>query len=654
MIACTAKKPPAAPVDATAGGDGSGAGDGGGTKYGAYVLFENFNAMTTGQAPAGVWTTAGSAIVQEVPFAADKSVAVSKPAGTGTASLSASIPPQHGRVVFEAKVRAGETAGFKAIPYIYDGNGAAVASVSFQDGNIQAHVGASTVTVEPFVAHVWYRVRVVVDTDAGAFDLYIDGVRMLQAQALRAPSSSVAKLSYYTDSTTAATLEVDNVKVYTEAGFIGAPPTPVFDPRDYGARGDGTTNDVAAIQQAIDAAANTGGSVVLRGGVFLSGELTLHGNMTFFIDASATLRGSTSLADYPTMVPATGNTQLSNCQRALLYATDVQNLTIDGGGTIDGQGDAWGAPPEGMRPMLIWAALDDHVTIQNVYLMKGAVWSLVSMESDDVLINNVNVQSNSITHDGIDIVDGNNVTVQDVAVRSGDDAMCLKAGVRRGITNMTVKNSFFGGYSTSGGSNGIKFGTATYGAFDNITIVDNYVKDVQYAAMAVESRQGSDIDGVTFQRIEFANTGAAFFVYLAQQNTTHPIGDVPKLGSVTDVAFTDILGSTASWKNSPHQGSLITGHLYSVDGKTYPLTNLSFTNVNVTFDGGSTVVPGEPLEAMPDQYPESNMFGDLPAWGYYLRHVQGVTFQNVTSNVAASDARQKLVTDDVSGQTGSP
>ena len=47
--------------------------------------------------------------------------------------------------------------------------------------------------------------------------------------------------------------------------------------------------------------------------------------------------------------------------------------------------------------------------------------------------------------------------------------------------------------------------------------------------MAVESRQGSDIDSIAFNRIEFANPGAGFFVYLAQQSTTHPVGDVPKL-----------------------------------------------------------------------------------------------------------------------------
>jgi hypothetical protein len=464
-------------------------------------------------------------------------------------------------------------------------------------------------------------------------------------------SASVAKLSYYLDGANAGTLVVDNVMVYTELGYIGTAPLPRFDPRDYGAIGDGVTNDAAAIQHAIDAAAGTGGSVVLANGTYLSGTLTVAANMTFFIAPSATLRGSTAVADYPAQAPATGNTQLGNCQRALLYIPNATHVTIDGGGTIDGQGDAFSGV-EATRPLLIWSVLSDHVTIQNLYLMKGAVWSLVTMESDHVLINNVNVQSDNITHDGIDVVDGTDITVDHCAVRSGDDAMCLKTGVRRGIDTMIVKDSIFGGSGTSGGSNGIKFGTATYGAFKNITIEDTYVKDVQYAAMAVESRQGADVTAVSFHRIEFANVGSAFFVYLAQQATTHPIGDVPKLGSIDGVSFTDIAGSTASWGNSPHQAALITGHIFNA--VTYPITNLAFTNVAVRFDGGRTTTPADPPEATPNQYPESNMFGDLPAWGYYLRHVAGVSFTSCTSSLAAADSRPQLATTDVSGLVGTP
>jgi hypothetical protein len=620
---------------------------------GVYLLHETFDAMPTGAPPAAPWivTTpaAGAVAVREIPFAADKSAELAKLDTSSTASLSAAFPAQAGRVVFQAKVMAAETAGWKAIPYVFDASGAAVASVAFQDGNLETWIGGARTVVQPFTAGVWYRVELVVDTDAGVFDLYVDGVRVEHAAALRTRSASVDHLAFTMDGANTGTLRVDDVEVYTEAGFIGAPPPPVFDARAYGATGDGKTSDQAAIQAAIDAAAGTGGSVLLANGTFLSGTLTLKSDMTFWVASSAVLLGSASAADYPTQSPPTDNTQRSNCQRALLYAPGTSGLTIDGGGTIDGQGDAFSGA-EGTRPMLVWAVGSDHLAVQNLYLRKGAVWSLVTMESDHVRIAHIDLQSNGITHDGLDVVDGSDITVEDCAIDAGDDAMCLKSGVRRGIDGMVVRDSVFTG--NQGGSNGIKLGTGSYGAFRNVTFVDDWVKDVQYAAMAVESRQGADVANIAFDRIVLSGAGAAFFVYLAQDGTTHPASDVPKLGSIDGVAFTDVAGSTASWPHSPHQGSLITGQIYG--GTTYSVANLSFTRVAVSFDGGRASVPAGPPEAAPGQYPESNMFGDLPAWAYYVRHVRGVTFDGCTTASAAGDARSALVTDDVTGLVGAP
>jgi hypothetical protein len=441
---------------------------------------------------------------------------------------------------------------------------------------------------------------------------------------------------------------VDNVKMFELGDFIGSPPTPIFDVREppY----NGFPNDTAAIQAAINDCAGTGGSVYLGGGrTYLTGTLYLKSNMTFFIDHSANLKGSLSGANYPKQSPPTTNNQLLNCRRALLYAEGVTNLKIDGGGTIDGSGTtgftndgtndvSWTNPDikEAERPITIWTVVSDHVTIQNIYIRLSAMWTVVPMETDYLLIKNVllNVDIDP-NRDGIDLVDCHHAVVQDCTVYTDDDSFCPKTGIRRGVDDVVIKDCF----SAHTGANSYKFGTATYGGFSNVLIQDCYAKNATYAAMVVMSRNGAEVNNINFSRVEFSNCGEAFFIFLGQQ-PGHPEGDVDKLGSLNNIHFNDIRGTT-----SAIVGSLITGQIYN--GTTYPITNLFFTDCNITFKGGRNSVPGNPPEWNSSQYPEANMFGDLPAWGYFFRHVNGITFTRRTSMVSPGDARQEIATNDV-------
>ncbi|MEY2485329.1 MAG: hypothetical protein QOH39_977 [Verrucomicrobiota bacterium] len=619
---------------------------------GTYLLNENFNAMTTNAAPTGGWTsfaTTGSVHIIENPFPQDKSVRTIKtqmPSSSNQHGISRTFTPVSGRVAFEAKVLMRETAGFKVCPYIYDNNGIAVISVAFEDGNIKSYVGSTKTTIQPFSTNQWYMVRVVINTATNTYDLWIDGVRKLNNAAVRNNGANLAQIKFYMDGTNFGTFYVDNVKMWDVDDFIGAPPAPIFDVHDYGATGNGTTNDTAAIQNAINACTGTGGSVLLTAGTYLTGTLYLKSNMTFFIDYSASLNCTGNGDDYPKQNPPTTNNQLLNCRRALLYAVSVTNLKIDGGGTIYGAGDngqtggvSWtdGNLKEAERPITIWAVDSDHVTIQNIYVRLSAMWTIVPMETDYLLVKNVLLNVDlSPTRDGIDPVDCHHAVIQDCTVYTGDDSFCPKTGIRRGVDDLLIKDCF----TAHTGANSYKFGTASYGGFSNVLIQDCYAKNAQFAAMVVMSRNGADVSNINFSRLEFSNCGEAFFVFLGQQ-PGHPVGDVDKLGSIDNVHFTDILGTTGSTV-----ASLITGQIYN--GTTYSISNLFFTNCNVTFHGGHTGgVPGNPPEWDSNQYPEANLFGDLPAYGYYMRHVNGITFTTCSTGLANSDTRPATATNDV-------
>ena len=122
--------------------------------------------------------------------------------------------------------------------------------------------------------------------------------------------------------------------------LLGQPPaTPsgarIYDVRDHGAKGDGQTLDTAAVQAAIDVCArDRGGVVLIPAGDFLVGTVELKSNVTLRVAAAGRLLGSGKSADFSAgkgVPPGNGNV-------VMLYAVDADNVTIEGPGTIDGQG----------------------------------------------------------------------------------------------------------------------------------------------------------------------------------------------------------------------------------------------------------------------------------------------------------------------------
>ena len=66
----------------------------------------------------------------------------------------------------------------------------------------------------------------------------------------------------------------------------------IYDVTVYGAKGDGATDDAAAIQQAIDKCSQDGGGRVLlpRNHTFLAGPIELKSNVELHLEATATLK----------------------------------------------------------------------------------------------------------------------------------------------------------------------------------------------------------------------------------------------------------------------------------------------------------------------------------------------------------------------------
>ncbi len=115
----------------------------------------------------------------------------------------------------------------------------------------------------------------------------------------------------------------------------------VYNIRDFGAKGDGTTLDTAAIQAAIDACTGDhGGTVLVPAGTFLISPIELKSNITLHIAAGGTLLATTDAKQYHPArgIPLNGDHTMGDGNVGLVYGAEAENITIEGPGTIDGQG----------------------------------------------------------------------------------------------------------------------------------------------------------------------------------------------------------------------------------------------------------------------------------------------------------------------------
>jgi polygalacturonase len=447
---------------------------------------------------------------------------------------------------------------------------------------------------------------------------------------------------------------------------------------NYGAKADGKTLSTTAIQKAIDAAfSNKGGIVVFPKGEFLSGSIQLKTNVSLFLEEGAVLLGSTNPKDYFKMdFPGRPDSPKKddNSQMALLLAHKATNIKLFGKGKIDGQGlqlalniDSLhhagiavdpnytikrNRPNETMRPKLFRFSQCENVTVEGLEVGAASCWGLSFELCSNLIIDNLKVVNRSYwNNDGIDITDCQNVKITNCNINSGDDGICLKSyypgyandGIY--IANCTIKSS----------ASAIKFGTASYGGFKNVVIKDIQVFDTFRSAIAIESVDGAVIENIEVSNINAVNTGNAIFIRIGQRS-----GE--KAGSIKNVSIKDvkvqvpfgrpdsnydIRGPEVDFFHNPFPSSIV-----GIPG--YQIENVNLENITISYPGraskGMAYVSLNRLDQVPEvikEYPEFSMFGELPAWAFYVRHANGISFKNVKVTLDDTDFRPAFVFDDV-------
>jgi hypothetical protein len=80
----------------------------------------------------------------------------------------------------------------------------------------------------------------------------------------------------------------------------------------------------------------------------------------------------------------------------------------------------------------------------------------------------------------------------------------------------------------------------------------------------------------------------------------------------------------------------------------HAIENVTLSNIQLGLEGGGTKEDAlRQVPEKPTSYPESTMFGTLPAYGFFCRHVKGIKFHNLRLETSVLDYRHAIVFDDV-------
>ena len=423
----------------------------------------------------------------------------------------------------------------------------------------------------------------------------------------------------------------------------------------YGAVSDTTRLSTKAVQRAIDAcSAAGGGRVVVPAGSYKIGSIFLKSNVHLYLEQGATLYGSTNINDYQPV--RTDYVSLRTQQQTvqLIFADKVSNVSIDGYGTIDGQGYAFKKTKETdegiTRPHLLRFIQSQDITVRNITMRNSGCWMQHYLACDRVKIDGVTVYNRS-THnnDALDLDGCHNVVVSNLISDTDDDGITLKSTSPRLCENITISNCVVSTFC-----NAIKLGTETNGGFRNINISNIIIKPSDddsklffgriggISAISLEMVDGGVLENVNVSNIVVEGTASPIFIRLGNRARGYKEGmTVENVGKISGVRISNV-----QVHNADSFGCSITG----LPG--YPVENISLDNITIHHKGG---VKAEALPTIKQRvadereksYPEATMWGTFPAKGFFVRHARNVKFSNIEIRTEEPDVRNEFVLLDV-------
>jgi hypothetical protein len=430
-------------------------------------------------------------------------------------------------------------------------------------------------------------------------------------------------------------------------GVAAAQTQPTFDVRKFGAAGDGVTLDTKSLQTAIDrCSAAGGGTVVVAGGRFLTGTLYLKNNVTLRVESGAAILGSPHIADYTTDTDRTMYRGEPYMDRCLIFAKDAANISIEGAGTIDGQGKSF--PEAGdrqkNRPKLIRLLNCTHISVHDITLLNPASWTNEWRYCSDITVSGITIHSRANSNgDGIDLDGCTNARITASSFDTSDDSICLQTSMPdKPCRDVEITDCKF----TSRWA-GVRIGLLSRGDFEHVAVNHCTFTNHNDSGLKIQMNEGGEMKDMVFSDLVMKNVPRPVFVTFCQKNAwvdaPRTLAPMKRLG---DLHFKNIDVDTDT--GGTGCGFMIIG----MPG--HPVEDITFTDIRAIFPGGGTTDDAKSVlaELTPDvlatHWPEySSLHGTVPAFGFFARHVKGITLTNVQLSTKASDGRPPIALADV-------
>lgn len=372
------------------------------------------------------------------------------------------------------------------------------------------------------------------------------------------------------------------------------------------------------IQKAInDASESGGGTIYFPAGEYLTGTLHLQSNITIFLDAGAILKFSDDFNNYLPFVQMRWEGTVMKSFSPLIYAKNVENITITGRGMIDGQGKAWwnemyrisaaekkllstkfqklweennkdlkvspyyqkNMDLKFFRPPLFQAFQCENILIEGITITNSPFWTINPAFCNNIRISGVTINNPpSPNTDGINPTSCSNVHISNCHISVGDDCITIKSGRdedgrkwAKPTENVTITNC-----TMLSGHGGVVIGSEMSGGVKKV-VISNCVFDGTDRGIRLKTARGrgGTVEDIRVSNIMMNNIQREAIMMNMFYDHNEEIEEVSERTPIfRNIHFSSITGDNIN----------IAGKILGIE--EMPVQNISFSDINFQSNEG--------------------------------------------------------------------